>query len=84
LKKREADRYGSEALLPGGWFHENHEAFMSWASAYDSAGLDMRSRVLHEQWMKELPCKLVRFEEACSVEELTSKIENELNLNQRL
>jgi adenylate kinase family enzyme len=84
LHQREINRYGPEALLPGGWFHENHEAFMAWASTYDSAGADMRSRVLHEQWMNELPCKLIRLEEACSVEELATRVEHELNLEQPL
>ena len=80
LRKREIERYGSEALSPGGWFHENSEAFITWASKYDSGGMDIRSRALHEQWMKELPCKLLLFEEPLSSDELISKVLNELNI----
>ncbi len=82
LKKREVDRYGSEALLPEGWFHENHEAFIAYASAYESGGMDIRSRLLHDQWMRRLPCRLLRIEESFSPEELAVKVENELNLEQ--
>jgi len=80
LKEREINRYGTEAISPGGWFHENDEAFMAWASAYDTAGLEQRSRVRHEQWMKGLPCRIIRFEEARPVEDLAAQVEKELNL----
>ena len=82
LRKREIERYGSEALSPGGWFHENSEAFIAWASKYDSGGMDIRSRALHEQWMKELPCKLLLFEEPLSLDELISKVLIELKIQQ--
>ncbi len=82
LKKREVDRYGTEALLPGGWFHENHEDFIAYASEYESGGLDTRSRLLHDQWMSQLPCRLLRIEEPLSPEELAVKVENELNSGQ--
>lgn len=81
LRAREVSRYGPEALLPGGWFQENSEAFLAWASAYDSAGEEMRSRVLHEQWMDKLPCRLFRFEKIYSAEELAIRIEAELNFD---
>ncbi|MFC2038688.1 AAA family ATPase [Chloroflexota bacterium] len=78
LKKRETERYGVEALQPGGWFHDNSEAFIAWASRYDSGGLEVRSRILHEQWMDELPCRVIRIEETLSTEELVAKVENQL------
>ena len=78
LKTREMERYGTEAISPGGWFYENSKAFIEWASQYDSGGMDMRSRALHEQWMKNLPCGLLRIEEALPVEEFLAIVENEL------
>jgi adenylate kinase family enzyme len=74
LKDRELERFGQEALAPGGWFHENHTGFMAWAAQYDTAGPDMRSRALHEEWMKNLPCRLVRFEQPLSAEIMAAQV----------
>jgi adenylate kinase family enzyme len=74
LKEREVERFGQEALSPGGWFHKNHTGFMEWAAQYDTAGTEMRSRALHEKWMKNLPYRLVRFEQPLSVDIMTAQI----------
>ena len=74
LRERELARFGQEALAPGGWFHENHTDFIQWAAQYDSAGPDMRSRALHEEWMKNLPCRLIRFEQPMSVDIMTAQV----------
>ncbi len=80
IKNREIERYGLEALSPGGWFHQHHKDFMAYAEAYDSAGLDVdiRSKKLHEQWMSKLPCRLLRIEAPFSTQELTRRVEQEL------
>lgn len=62
LRAREIEKFGTEALAPGGRMHENHKAFMAWAAAYDAGGMDMRSRVRHEAWLADLPCPVVRYE----------------------
>ncbi|MNI50270.1 hypothetical protein D3C73_1049210 [compost metagenome] len=68
LRAREYERYGS-AGLPGGSKHKDVEAFLEWASLYDSAGPEVRSRCLHEAWMQELQCPVLRLEGDLSVEE---------------
>jgi adenylate kinase family enzyme len=78
IREREIERYGVEALSPGGWFHQNHMEFMTYAASYDSGGLDIRSRQLHEQWMRSLPCRLLRIEEPLSTQEQIATIEHEL------
>lgn len=78
LKAREIERYGKEAISPGGWFHENYEGFISWAEKYDTAGIDLRSKELHEQWMSKLPCKILRFEQPLSVNDLAIKVQEVL------
>ena len=78
LREREVERFGEEALAPGGWFYENHTAFIEWAAQYDSAGTEMRSRALHEEWMKQLTCRLVRFEQPLSVEIMSAQIQEYL------
>jgi adenylate kinase family enzyme len=75
LRAREIERYGLEAISPGGWFYKNHEEFMAWAAQYDSPGTDIRKRELHEQWMSKLPCKVLRLEQPMPVQELAMEIE---------
>jgi len=39
----------------------DHE-FIAWARQYDTAGLEMRSRALHEQWLTARTCPIVRLD----------------------
>lgn len=36
--------------------------FLEWAGRYDEGGLDMRSRALHERWLQDLTCPVVRLD----------------------
>lgn len=38
------------------------EDFMAWAARYDDGGLDVRSRALHEQWLGERTCPVLRLD----------------------
>jgi adenylate kinase family enzyme len=62
LWEREVERYGITRISPGGDLHEKQIAFLRWAEGYDTAGLEMRSRVLHENWLRNLPCQVLRIE----------------------
>lgn len=68
LIERERQRYGSD-IEPGGSKYENYKQFIEWASKYDEAGSDMRSRTLHEYWLSTLPCPILRIEGDFTVEE---------------
>lgn len=61
LKEREIHRYG-EDILPCGNRYEQSKAFLNWASLYDDGGLEVRSKALHEQWMSDLTCPILRIE----------------------
>ena len=65
LLNREVQRYGEEAILPGGRMHEVHQAFLEWASKYDDAGYEQRSLATHNRWLERLPdsCYVLRIEE---------------------
>lgn len=60
LRSREFERYGADAVSPGGARHEAYEAFLEWASRYDDGDLDVRSRALHEAWLQKIPCPVIR------------------------
>lgn len=68
LMEREIQRYGDE-IKPGGRAHEQHKVFLAWASQYDEGGMEVRSRVLHESWLAELTCPVLRLEGDLTVRE---------------
>lgn len=78
LQKREIERYGKE-VLPDGDKHEQSQIFLEWASLYDHAGQEVRSKVLHEQWMNELSCPILRIEGDYSVEECVAMVKGYLS-----
>jgi adenylate kinase family enzyme len=74
LAARERQRYGTR-IEPGGDLHEKHQAFMSWAEAYDTARAPLRSLDLHERWMRRLPCPVLRLDSARPVSELVAAVQ---------
>ncbi len=69
LKERETTKFGQEAIEPGGYFHDNHTAFIEWASGYDTYDESTRSKQLHENWLSSLSCPVLRLEEVRAVTE---------------
>ncbi|MDE1549507.1 AAA family ATPase [Jeotgalibaca caeni] len=82
LQQREIKRYGSEALL-GGSHYEQSQTFLEWASRYDTAGTEIRSKVLHEQWMADLSCPVIRIEGDYTTEERMAVVLDYLRENER-
>jgi adenylate kinase family enzyme len=68
LQQREIQRYGND-VLAGGSKYDQSKTFLEWASLYDNAGMEVRSKTLHEHWMAELSCPILRIEGDYSVEE---------------
>ena len=78
LRVREIERYGEDAIAPGGELHRAHVEFLEWAGLYDRGGLDVRSRALHEAWLAKLPCSVVKLEGNLSASEQLARIEKSL------
>ena len=70
LRERERARYGAEALAPGGSHHEQHVGFIEWTQRYDEGGLDVRSRALHDAWLADLDCPVLRLDGTLPGDEL--------------
>ena len=70
LQKREALRYGVDAIARGGKDHERYEAFIEWAARYESSDFTGRSRVVHEQWLQTLECPVLRLKSIKSLTEM--------------
>lgn len=62
LHRREAGRYGADAVAPGGDRHAESRAFLDWAAGYDSGDLTGRSLQRHEAWLGTLPCPVLRLD----------------------
>lgn len=80
LQQREFQRYGHE-IFAGGSMHEQYETFIEWASLYDVAGLEVRSKILHEHWMEDLNCPILKIEGDFSVQERVEIILDYLKSN---
>jgi adenylate kinase family enzyme len=59
LIDREFNRFGNR-ILPGGDMYDEHIKFIEWAMAYDTADVNMRSAKLHEEWLKQFTCPVIR------------------------
>ncbi|MGH7769568.1 MAG: hypothetical protein ACREQP_19140 [Candidatus Binatia bacterium] len=79
LRAREIERYGREAIATGGKLHQTHVEFLDWAERYDTGGLEMRSRTLHEAWLARLPGAVLRLEGDRSVADQLAQIETSVN-----
>lgn len=51
LREREARRFG-----------QAHPGFIEWASRYDAGGVEGRTRAIHERWLAERSCPVLRID----------------------
>ncbi|WP_426610121.1 hypothetical protein [Bradyrhizobium sp. McL0616] len=74
LRAREAAHFGTDAVAPGGWRHDETESFVEWASHYDAGDREGRTLAKHEAWVADLPCPVVRVDGARPVAELIEQL----------
>ncbi|MCP3471114.1 hypothetical protein NLM33_12330 [Bradyrhizobium sp. CCGUVB1N3] len=74
LRAREATHFGADAVAPGGWRHEETEAFIEWASHYEAGDREGRTLAKHEAWVASLPCPVVRVDGARPLAELVEQL----------
>jgi adenylate kinase family enzyme len=77
LRAREARRYGA-AIEPGGPRHDVSQAFLTWASRYESGMLPGRSLRRHEAWLADLPCPVVRLDGSWPTDALVDAVRGQL------
>ncbi len=54
--------------------HQQHLDFIAWAARYDEGGEEVRSRKLHEKWLRNLSCPLLRIDGSMPTDEQSKKI----------
>ena len=74
LRAREATHFGSYAVAPGGWRHQDTEDFVDWAAHYEEGDREGRSLAKHEAWLATLPCPVVRLDGSRSMPELVAEV----------
>ena len=74
LRAREATRYGTDAVAPGGWRHQETEEFIAWAPRYEDGDRASRSLEKHEAWLAALPCPVLRLDGSRSLPELVVEV----------
>lgn len=74
LAQREKHRYGEAAIGEGGPMEQSFKDFMTWAGSYDEGDVTIRSKAMHEEWLKKINCRILRLEGDLSVEERVSII----------
>ena len=77
IKTRERERYGSR-IDEHGDRRKAHEEFMAWCDRYETGGMNVRSRVLHEDWLTRISCPVLRLQSENSVNVMVSTIVQEL------
>jgi adenylate kinase family enzyme len=78
LVRREMQRYPIERISLGGDMYGSHKAFIEWAAAYETGGMEMRSLALHNEWLKQLKCPVIRIEGEQTTEERIEIAMNEI------
>jgi len=73
LRQRERARYGRR-IEPRGDMADTNTKFLVWAAAYDTAGLEQRSRAAHEAWLAAQTAAVLRLDSSEPVEELARAV----------
>jgi adenylate kinase family enzyme len=73
LRERETRRYGTR-IEPGGDRAEAFAAFLEWAAGYDDPNFAGRSLALHEYWLSQLSCPVLRLDSARPPAELVEEV----------
>jgi len=79
LLKREKELFG-DRILEDGDMCENHMEFVEWARSYDTAGSNIRSAALHEEWQMQILCPVIRMDGTLSMQEQLKEVQRYLKL----
>lgn len=83
IREREIRRYGAGRLASGGDLHLVFEKFVAWALAYDENDGNIRSRQHELLWLENLPCPVLKIENALPVGDLCDRVLAGFGANQR-
>ena len=70
LRSREAQRFGAEAIGPGGWREKEFQEFIDWAAQYDAGTVEGRCLARQLAWLDTLQTRVLRLDGARTTAEL--------------
>jgi adenylate kinase family enzyme len=77
LEEREIKRFGQKVLSPNKQMHKQHRKFIEWASSYDTAGMETRSKIKHKQWIKNnIKCHVLKYEGQIELNKILKDLTN--------
>ncbi|MEJ8554946.1 hypothetical protein [Tepidibacter sp. Z1-5] len=74
LKQRELKRFGNR-IRPNGDMFIKHMEFIRWAENYDTGDTSIRSKRLHDEWLKSISCKRIIIDGTISTDIALCEIE---------
>jgi adenylate kinase family enzyme len=74
LRARESQRFGADAVAPGGSMHQKAEEFIEWASHYDDSTREGRNLARHQAWLTTLRCRVIRLDGTAPIAELVTEV----------
>lgn len=76
LRDRELSRFGAERIAHGGDRHAQYVVFMEWAARYETGGMEVRSRFVHDAWIRQLPSRVrvLRLDSSQPVDRLVAAV----------
>lgn len=78
LWEREGQHFGSDAIAPDGWRHQETSEFVEWAGHYDDGSREGRNLADHETWLAKLKCPVLRLDGTKPTLELVEAISEDL------
>lgn len=73
IKHREQQLHGTR-ILPGGDMYEHHQAFLDWASQYDTEKPISRTKKKHLDWLSTLTCEVIEVDTSKAVDVLVKQL----------
>jgi adenylate kinase family enzyme len=73
LQRRERARFGN-ALDPGGLMHDQHQAFLRWATGYEPGLSGGRTLRADATWLGYLPCRVMVLTGECGTREQIDRV----------
>jgi adenylate kinase family enzyme len=73
LRRRERERFGAR-LDPGGDMHAGHMEFMAWAAEYDAGTAASNNVRIHETWLAQQTCPVLRVAGSLATAEQVSRV----------
>jgi adenylate kinase family enzyme len=74
IMHREIKRFGNRVLY-GGDLYQQHLDFLEWVKTYEYGDESTRSKKQHLEWMKQIPCQVIKIESVHSIDELIAIVQ---------